>query len=329
MRSIELLAVAGVCALGSAGCYGETIEPGHRGLLFDPRGQGLSHEVLRPGYHHTGRFARLDDFDVTYSTKKEDIQTTSSEGLALTLHLEVIYKPVESELYELDTEIGPNFYDEIIGPEFRSAARGVFARHGYAELQAKNEKIEDEVEEDLRRRIKGKHIDVQSVTLEGVDYAPEIAQAIRAKLAGEQEALRQKTAMENEALRKKLEIEHNAEEAKLKGEEELRAKEHEKEMAQQQAMIDKIRSDSAAQNEETKAKAEADSIMMIAKAKKQDQAALTPLAVQLAGYEALGKLGGNGTTLLLGDWSRAPQFLFPSSLWGGTPYTSATVAARP
>lgn len=320
MRNIKGLMVVGVCALGATGCYGETIEPGHRGLLFDPRGQGLSHEILRPGYHHTGRFARIDDFDVTYSTKKEDIQTTSSEGLAMTLHLEVIYKPIESELYELDTDIGPNFYDEIVGPEFRSAARGVFARHGYAELQAKNEKIEDEVEDDLRRRIKGKHIEIQSVTLEGVDYAPEIAQAIRAKLAGEQEALRQKTAMENEALRKKLEIEHHSEEARMKAEDELRVKEHEKEMAQQQALIDKIQSDSAAQNEETKAKAEADSIMLIAKAKKQEQAAITPLAVQLAAYEALGKLGGNGTTILLGDWSRAPQFLFPPSLWGGGPY---------
>ncbi len=320
MRNINLFCIAGVCALASAGCYGETVEPGHRGLLFDPRGQGLSHEVLRPGYHHTGRFARLDDFDVTYSTHKEEIQTTSSEGLALTLHLDVIYKPIESQLYELDTEIGPNYYDEVVGPEFRSAARGVFARHGYAELQAKNEKIENEVEDDLRRRIKGQHIDIQSVTLEAVDYAPEISQAIRAKLAGEQEALRQKTAMENEALRKKLELEHHSEEAKMKANEEIQVKEHEKDVAQQQAQIDKIRADSEAQNEETKAKAQADSIMMIAKAKKQEQAALTPLAVQLAGYEALGKLGGNGTTILLGDWSRAPQFLFPPSLWGGGPY---------
>lgn len=323
MKRFQLLALVGSCALASAGCYGETVEPGHRGLLFDPRGGGLSHEVLRPGYHHTGMHARIDDFDVTYSTHKEDIQTTSSEGLAMTLHLAVIYKPVESELYELDTEIGPNYYDEVIGPEFRSAARGVFAHHGYAELQVKNEKIEDEVEDDLRRRIKGKHIEVASVTLEGVDYAPEISAAIRAKLAGEQEAIRQKTALENDSLRKKLELEQQAEQAKLKAEEEMREKQHEKEMAEQQAAIDKIQSEDAAQSEVTKAKGEAEAIALLAKAKKQEQAAITPLAVQLAAYEALGKLGGNGTTILLGDWSRAPQFLFPPSLWGGGPYGGA------
>jgi regulator of protease activity HflC (stomatin/prohibitin superfamily) len=322
MRRIQLLAFAGMCGLTSAGCYGETIEPGHRGLLFDPRNGGLSREVLQPGRHKTGYYGRLDDFDVTYSTKKEELQTTSSEGLALTLHLAVIYRPVISELYELDTEIGPNYYDEVVGPEFRSAARGVFARHPYAELTVKNEKIEDEVEDDLRRRIKGKHCEIASITLEGVDYAPEIAQAIRSKLVGEQEALRQKTALENDALSKKLQLNNFAEQQKLKSEEEMRAKAHEKEMAEQQASIDKIKVEDDAFSQMTRAKAEADSISLLAKAKAKDQAAITPLAVQLAAYEALGKLGGNGTTILLGDWSRAPQFLFPSSMWGGGPYAS-------
>ena len=49
-----------------------------------------------------------------------------------------------------------------------------------------------------------------------------------------------------------------------------------------------------------------ESIALIAKSKKQEQAALTPLAVQLAAYEALSKLGGSGTTLFL-DTSPRPS----------------------
>ena len=115
---------------------------------------------------------RLEDFDVTYSTRKEAIRTNSSEGLQLDIHFAVIYRPVVSELYELDTEIGLNYYDEVVGPEFRSAARGVFARHSYTELQRQNEKIEDEIEADLRRRINGKHVEIASITMEAVEYAP-------------------------------------------------------------------------------------------------------------------------------------------------------------
>ena len=36
---------------------------------------------------------------------------------------------------------------------------------------------------------------------------------------------------------------------------------------------------------------------------------LTPLAVMDHAYEALGKLGGTGTMIMLGDWSHVPQFL--------------------
>ena len=67
----------------------------------------------------------------------------------------MIYRPVVTELYELDTEVGPDYYHEVIAPEFRSAARGVFARHSYPDLERNNEKIEDEIEGDLRRRTTG------------------------------------------------------------------------------------------------------------------------------------------------------------------------------
>ena len=42
------------------------VEPGHRGLIFNPRNGGLQHEVLFPGYHHHGFWGRIDDFDVTF-----------------------------------------------------------------------------------------------------------------------------------------------------------------------------------------------------------------------------------------------------------------------
>ena len=318
MRSIHRFLPLLPLALAATGCYGATIEPGHRGLFFDPRAGGLSREVLQPGYHKTGMYGRVDDFDITFSTRKEEIQTTSQEGLAMNLHLAVIYRPVISELYELDTEIGPNYYDEVVGPEFRSAARGVFARHSYLELQKENEKIEDEVENDLRRRIKGKHIDVASVTLESVEYAPEIIAANRARLVAEQEAARDKTRLESDALRKKLELESAAEQAKLKAEQEVLNKEHEKQMAEEQAVIDKTRSESEAQTRVTTAKAEAEATTLLAKARQKEQQAITPLAVQMAAYDALGKLGGSGTTIMLGDWSHVPSFLFPPGLlYGG------------
>jgi regulator of protease activity HflC (stomatin/prohibitin superfamily) len=322
-----------VCALALlSGCVGAEVEPGHRGLFFDPRA-GLQHDVLQPGYHHTGSIfhsGRIDDFDVTYSTRKEEVRTTSSEGLSMDLRVAVIFRPIISELYELDTEIGPNYYDEVVGPEFKSAARGVLAHHSYSELLVKNSKIEDEIEQALRERIRGKHIEVTSITMEEINYAPEIANAVRAKLVGEQEAVRQKAQIENDALKKKLELEHAAEQARFEAEQELRAKQNEKQLTEAQAQIDKMKAESEAQTKVVRAKAEAQEITMLAKAhaeeKKAETMTLTPLAVAMHAYDALGKLGGEGTQIMLGDWSHTPRFLFPGGSFmgaGANPYAAS------
>ena len=42
-----------------------------------------------------------------------------------------------------------------------------------------------------------------------------------------------------------------------------------------------------------------------------EQTSVTPLMVQMHAYDALASLGGKGTTILLGDFSHVPSFLFP------------------
>jgi regulator of protease activity HflC (stomatin/prohibitin superfamily) len=326
--------------LACTGCSWQNLEPGHRGLRFDPS-VGLKHDVLQPGKHNLGwcflkDCGRIDDFDVTYSTKREEIKTSSQEGLALELRLSVIYRPIVAELYELDSEVGQSYYDEVVGPEFRSAARGVFARHSYTELAGKNEKIEDEIETEVRRRIRGKHVEIASITLENVTYAPEIVTAVRARIVGEQEAVRQKAALENDALRQKLVAEQQTQQAQLKiqsqaAEQELSIKrqqaeatldaqlqlakkKNERAIAEEDALLEKAKAEATIAH----AKAEAQSITILAKAHAEENRAQTlaisPLTVQMAAYEALGKLGGTGTNIMLGDFSRAPQFLFPPGL---------------
>lgn len=334
-----------VLGLMGTGCGYQSIEPGHRGLRFEAK-EGLKHDVIQPGKHNLGwcflrDCGRIDDFDVTYSTRKEQIHTASQEGLGLDLHVSVIYRPIMSELYELDSEIGQNYYEEVIGPEFRSAARGVFAHHSYTELAERNEKIEDEVEAEVQRRVRGKHVEIASVTLEGIGYAPEISNAVRARIVGEQEAIRQKAAMENDSLRQKLQLEQETTrtqqkiqntqaEAKLNADLELAKKRNERAIAEEDALLEKAKANATV----TKAKADAEAMTILARAHADENRAQTqsisPLSVQMAAYEALGKLGGTGTTIMLGDFSRAPQFLFPPGYGAGgfMPYAHTAPAAH-
>jgi regulator of protease activity HflC (stomatin/prohibitin superfamily) len=330
-------------ALASAGCASATIEPGHRGLYFAPNEGGLRREILPPGRYRLGpcflacTTNRVDDFDVTFSTRTEAIHTKSAEGLDLDLKLSVIYRPIVSELYLLDTEIGPNYYDEVIAPEFKSACRGVFARHGYTELQARNEAIENEVEAEVRRRTAGRHVEISSVTLETVNYAPEIAEKIRQKIAGEQEAARQKASIAWEAERKeqivmaaaaqkklelekdaetqKLELAKQAETARFKAEQDLAAIETQRQVTKAQAEIERMQAESEAAKKLIDARADAQVAIQMARAHAEDRkaetAGVTPMEVMLHAYDALAHLGGSGTTIVLGDWAHVPNFLFP------------------
>jgi regulator of protease activity HflC (stomatin/prohibitin superfamily) len=163
--ALSLAAFAAACS-GALGCSYATVEPGHRGLLFEPNGIGLQREALQPGRYRLHGGDRVEDFAVTYATRREAIDTLSSEGLPMRVELAVIYRPIISELYELDTEVGPDYYDAVIKPELRSAGRDVLARYSFADLQTRNERIEDEIENDLRRRMHGRHVEVASVNVD-------------------------------------------------------------------------------------------------------------------------------------------------------------------
>jgi regulator of protease activity HflC (stomatin/prohibitin superfamily) len=378
MRNYSMLGISLLVLTMGTGCAGTVVQPGHRGLYFDPTNGGVQHEVLKPGWYRTAcafwtpekKCPRVDDFDVTYSTSREELRTISAEGLSIDLHTALKYRPIVSELYLLDTEIGANYFDEVIGPELRSATIGVLARTSYQNLQKNNKQIEDEIEKDLRERLNGKHVEVSSVLIEKVEYAPEILQSQKERVVSQEQTLARKQLLENAALQKKRELELNAEtkrlelatqseakknelaaqteqkkmmlqaeaeqrklaaatevevkkieisqaaeEEKARLESALRNKQAEKRLAVEQAQIDRMTSESHASTQVTTAQGEAAARVALAKATAEETKAtaanITMNQVMMHAYDALGKLGGTGTTFLLGDYSKLPNWLFP------------------
>ncbi|HEY2514443.1 MAG TPA: SPFH domain-containing protein, partial [Polyangiaceae bacterium] len=386
MRKVSTLSPGTLCVLaltalaGGTGCAGATIQPGHRALYFDPRSGGVQHEVLQPGWYRTAcpfwepgnKCPRVDDFDVTFSTSKEDVHTLSAEGLPVDLSIAVVYRPIVAELYMLDTEIGPNYFDEVVGPEFKSAAIGVFAHTSYQDLQKKNGAIEDEIERALRERLHGRHVEISSVLIQKVTYAPEILQSQRERVVSQEETLRNKQLLENAAAQKKrelelsagtkklevetasaqkkleltaqteqkrMELEAEAEQEKLaavtetevkkiqmtqeaEGEKAridsaLRTKQAERRLTAEQGQIDRMKAEADAAARVASARGEASARLALARAateeKRAEAASITTNQVMMHAYDALGELGGTGTTIMLGEWSKVPNWLFPKT----------------
>ncbi len=364
--------LAGVAITSGFGCAGVPIKPGHRGILFDPDKAGLEPEVLKPGWVDTtcpfwrpdGLCKHLDDYDVTYQTSEEKFHVISKEGLPMDVQIAVSYRPIVSELYLLDTEIGPQYFEKVIGLEFRNAAIGVFSKESYLDLQRLNGDIENKIEKRLRERLKGKHLEVSSVFIQHVSYDPMILQKQQQEVVARQELqtneqLRankyeeekqrlnlqteekqieiqaQKQLLAAETEKKKLELQAEAEQKKLEGttqlelaqlesqqkaaaeqtriDSELRNKEAEKKITQQQAQIDRMKAEAGAAVQVAQAHGESESRMLKAQASEAERkaAGMTPMEVEEHAYDALGKLGGKGTTVLLGDPAKLPGWLFP------------------
>src|SRR5262249_28755608 len=80
------------------------------------------------------------------------------------------------------------------------------------------------------------------------------------------------------------------------------------------------------------ARAEAEQRILLARAvaeeKRAEAQSITWLGVQMHAYDALGRLGGEGTHILIGDWAKLPNFLFPRMGPGMTGTTYPTSPTR-
>ena len=212
----------------------------------------------------------------------------------------------------LDTEIGTNYFGEVVGPEFHSAAIGVFAHTSYQDLQKKNGAIEDEIEKELRKRLRGRHVEISSVLIEHVNYDPRIMESLQARVVTQEQtlaerqkednaaalekhrielqteqvqsrAVHKKTELAVETEQKKLELEANAEQKKLAAVSDLEVKKIELQKASDE---EKFRIDSELRNKKLerqlvseqgqidRMKAEADASTKVTQAKGEAQARL-------------------------------------------------------
>jgi hypothetical protein len=141
------------------------------------------------------------------------------------------------------------------------------------------------------------------------------AQTAQKQMELQADADQRKLAATTETEVKKIEIQKETEEEKARIESALRNKVAERKLTIEQAQIDKMKADAGAAQAVATARGEAESRLALAKAsaaeKRAEAANITTNQVMMHAYDSLGKLGGTGTTFLLGDYSKLPNWLFP------------------
>ncbi len=206
-----LLAAALVAMPFLPGCRCPVVDSGHRGIVFKSLGGGTSKEILGEGLHVMPAWNSVITYDTRVHEMKEVLVVISSNGLTMQVDASVRYRPKAEELFELQTTIGPEYAQKVIGPVIRSEARKVFGRYQPEEIYStKREQIEAQIYQEVLKALEGKHVVVEAILVRDVGLPETIKTAIADKLAEEQRSQKMKFTLDKErqeALRKQVEAE--------------------------------------------------------------------------------------------------------------------------
>jgi prohibitin 1 len=182
------------------------VPPGHVGILVL---FGKIHGSVTEGLHLVNPLVSMELMNVRTQEIFEHAEAPSKEGLNIVLEVSCLYHLKPAEAVQVFRQIGPNYREILVKPQFRSAIRGVTVRHDAKDLYTSSrEMIATEIFEGLSSDLDQRGVEVEKILLRRIQLPPSVVEAINSKLAAEQEAQRMRFVLEKEkqeAERKRIE----------------------------------------------------------------------------------------------------------------------------
>lgn len=208
MLSRKLLSPLPLLAICSSLVACATVPTGRVGVEWSPL-KGTSRKTLTEGIHVVSPFSRVYHVDLREQEREDSLDVLANNGLDIKLTSSILYQPVESDVYQLITQTGAEYYSTLVSPYVRSSARKVVGRYSPEEIySSKREQIEREIREEVSHKLEGKHVQVNAVLIREVHLPSAVQAAIQTKLEEEQKALQMQFVLERtrqEAVRKHIE----------------------------------------------------------------------------------------------------------------------------
>jgi regulator of protease activity HflC (stomatin/prohibitin superfamily) len=148
---------------------------------------GLEKESLKNGFYFRAPWNDVFEYDVRYQSFTEKIDALTADDLSVTLHVAITMSPIPDEIYFLAQEVGRNWYQQLVRPQFLSAVRGVVAQYAMVTLPERSSEIGNKIEAVMVESLKGRHLSIYSVALSEIEFSKMVLQAIENKQAKEQE----------------------------------------------------------------------------------------------------------------------------------------------
>lgn len=166
-------------------------------------------EVLPEGLHLINPLVSVKNISTRTQEIFEHAESPSKEGLNVVLEASLLYHVNPENAARLYQQIGPNYDQVVLTPQFRSAIRGVTVQHEAKDLYTSGrELIANQIAGDLRKSMAERGLVLEEVLLRRIQLPQMVEAAINDKLAAEQQAQRMQFVLAKEtqeAERKRIE----------------------------------------------------------------------------------------------------------------------------
>jgi len=182
------------------------VPPGHVGVLIL---MGKVYGSVTEGLHLINPLASMEIMSIRTREVFEHAEAPSKEGLNVVLEVSCLYHLNPATVVELYRQLGPNYEQVVVNPQFRAAIRGITVNHEAKDLYTSSrELISNEIFRDLETNLGKRGIIVETILLRKVDLPKLVVDAINAKLAADQQAQQMRFVLDKErqeADRKRIE----------------------------------------------------------------------------------------------------------------------------
>ncbi|MCW7488286.1 prohibitin family protein [Leptospira meyeri] len=183
--SFQFLSILGV-SLFFTSCL-SIISPGEVGLMWRPYSTGLSQKPLESRVQTYMPWNSVYVYSVQWSSYQEKVEVLTRDDLTITVTAAIIIRPVQNEIYELEMEIGRGYYEKVVKPQFRTAIRNILSAYNMVSISKETPNVSAQIKKSLSEKLKDKHVEIDDVIIDDVEYSPSILKAIESKLTKQQE----------------------------------------------------------------------------------------------------------------------------------------------
>jgi regulator of protease activity HflC (stomatin/prohibitin superfamily) len=166
-----------------------TIHSGEVGVLYRRLAGGTQTEqVVGEGLTFVPPWDQLFIYTIRVQEAKHTMPVLTNDGLTVTLHLSIRYRPEREMVAMLHQRVGPQYKERIVIPEVESVLRTTMSHFGMNEVYGADRGLIQQIITDSLDQVSEKYVQIDDVIVRSVELPANISKIIEEKMAEKEKA---------------------------------------------------------------------------------------------------------------------------------------------